>query len=114
MTTEEHQYIKNKIRLLRAEYKGTDAKKILDEAGHKCAICGRKDGEVYLFGPTLYLKKQLQFKVKIHIHVIRCEKKSIPVVFCDGCHLSYHLFNRLGPGAKFGRKALNKTVFRVK
>ena len=112
MTKETHQYIKNKIRALRGEYKGKDYKEIISNAGGKCSICRREDGDTYLFGPTLYLKKQIQFRVKIGIHVVRMESSTYNVLMCDGCHCSYHLFNRLGKAAKFGRKKLSATVYK--
>ena len=104
-------YIQGKIKSLRNEYRKKDGPKILKAAGHKCSICGKKDGEIYVFGPTHYLKKQISFKVKIHIHAIYVEGEILPVVLCDGCHLSYHLFNRLDRHANFGGKTLKKTIY---
>ena len=101
-----HYYIKKKIRALRGEYKGKDADRIIKEAGNKCCLCSKKNGEIGVFGPTHYLKKQISFKVRIHIHVIAAENVVHPVVFCDCCHLGYHLFNRLDPSADFGGKLI--------
>lgn len=103
---DEHHYIKKKIRSLRGEYKRPDGKSIISKAGGKCSLCNRGNGETYLFGPTHYLKKQISFKVHIHIHSIAADNNVYPIVICDGCHLAYHLFNRLDPSADFGGKTI--------
>lgn len=105
-------YIRSKIKSLRAEYRRDDAQQIIKAAGSKCSICGRKDGDNAVFGPTHYLKKQISFKVKVHIHVIHSDDNIIPCVLDDFCHLNYHLFNRLDRHADFGGKKLKDTIYR--
>lgn len=107
-----HHYIKSKLKSIRREYKGADAKKIISAAGCKCSLCGRKNGARALFGPTHYLKKQIIFRVGIHIHCIMWENVVYPVVICDACHLGYHLWNRLDMYANFGGMTLNSTLNR--
>lgn len=96
-------YFKSKIKALREEYTDADKVEIIKSKNGRCELCGRKDGAPYLFGPTHYIKKKILFKVHIHIHKIKSHGLVHKVVICDGCHLSYHLFNRLDPDAIFGK-----------
>lgn len=99
-------YFKSKIKALREEYIDADKIEIIKSKGGRCELCGRKEGDKYVFGPTHYIKKRVLFKVHIHIHKIKSHGDTHTVVICDGCHLSYHLFNRLDSDAKFGDKTI--------
>lgn len=105
-------YFKTRIRQLRQEYRKKDRDAIIAAAG-KCQMCERKDGDVFLFGPTHYLKKKIRFTVRLDIHVLDSTggPKSY-IVICDGCHCSYHLFNRLSEAAEFGTKKLSDTLYK--
>lgn len=103
-------YFKGKVNTLRMEYDNPDKVEIIKSKGGKCELCGRVEGDTYIFGPTHYIKKHVKFKVHIHIHVIKAEGVIHKVVTCDGCHLSYHLFNRLDHDALFGSKTLKDTL----
>jgi hypothetical protein len=107
-------YFKSKIGAMRREYRGREKERIIATVGSKCQICGRKNGDIFLFGPTKYIKKQIRFKVKVDIHVIDGGDREAPfyLVICDGCHLSYHLFNRLREDAEFGGKKLADTLYK--
>lgn len=105
-------YLKSKLKAISREYTRKDREAIIAAAGPKCPMCGRKNGDTFLFGPTNYLKQQIKFVVKMDIHVI--EGGNIGqrlVVICNGCHLSYHLFNRLGEDASMGDKKLSDTLY---
>ena len=99
-------YFRKKIKILREEYTDADRVEIIKSKGCKCELCGREDGATYLFGPTHYIKLRVKFHVKIHIHKIRYHDVVHKVIICDGCHLSYHLFNRLDMDASFGDKTI--------
>lgn len=104
-------YFRNRMRQLRGEYTAPDRQKIIDDAGGRCVLCKRKKGDGFAFGPTNYLKRRLLFKVYIDIHVIEGGPiKSHTVVMCCGCHMGYHLFNRLSEDAEMG-VPLSKTVY---
>jgi hypothetical protein len=106
-------YFKNRMRQLRGEYVANDRQAIIMAAGSKCAICGRVKGDEYTFGPTHYLKKKLLFKVYIDIHVIEGSVAAGKnVVLCCGCHMGYHLFNRLSEDADFGNQLVSETSFK--
>ena len=106
-------YFQSKLSAIRREYRRRDRDQIIHAAGNKCSVCGRKPGEEVLFGPTQYIKRRVRFKVKMDIHVIEGGgKKPINVTICDGCHLSYHLFNRLHEDAEFGPKRLKDTLYK--
>jgi hypothetical protein len=105
-------YFNTRLKQLRQEYKGTDKKKLVAAAGGKCQMCDRKNGDEFLFGPTHYLKRRLKFKVNIHIHVIKTASTTYNMVICDGCHMSYHLFNRLNEEAQFGNLSLSQTTYK--
>ena len=100
-------YFKGKIRDLRNEYTGSDAKAIVKSKGGKCELCGRKKGDEYVFGPTHYIKKKILFKVDIHIHKIISDGEVYKVVICGGCHASYHLWTKLDGAATFGDKTID-------
>ena len=105
-------YFKNRMRELDREYKGKD-KQIRIESAGECAMCGRKVGAKFLFGPTHYLKNKIKFKVGLDIHVVDgATMGENKVVLCDGCHMSYHLFNRLEEHAKIGTKTLGETLYK--
>lgn len=105
-------YFKRRMRMLRSEYTRTDRKAIIAAAGSKCPLCDRKEGDEFMFGPTAYLKKRIRFKVYLDIHVIEGSSfLNRNVVMCNGCHMSYHLFNRLAEDAEFGIR-IDKTIYR--
>jgi len=110
--TETMSYFKTRMRQLRGEYTGHDRQAIIAAAGNKCSICSRVKGDEYTFGPTHYLKKKLLFKVYLDIHVIEGGTPSGKVVLCVGCHMSYHLFNRLSEDAEFGNQSVAETSFK--
>lgn len=99
-------YFKSKIKALREEYTEADKVEIVRSHGGKCQLCNAKEGDTYIFGPTHYIKKRVKFKVHIHIHKIKSHGDVHKVVICDGCHLSYHLFNRLDVDAQFGNRTI--------
>ena len=99
-------YFKGKIRELRVEYTDLDKADIIKNKGGRCEMCGRKKGDVAVLGPSHYVKKQIVFKVQIHVHKIISDGTKYGIVICDACHVSYHLFNRLDPDAMFGTKSL--------
>lgn len=105
-------YFKSKLRAISREYMKRDRDLIIAQAGGKCTMCERKHGDMFLFGPTNYLKQQIRFAVRMDIHVIdsSISGKKL-VVLCSGCHLSYHLFNRLSEGASLGDKKLSDTLY---
>ena len=106
-------YFKSKLRALRNEYKKKDRAQVIAAAGGKCPMCHRRAGGIYIFGPTHYLKQKIKFKVELDIHVIESAIQGThPVVMCNGCHLSYHLFNRLSEDAKMGNKRLSQTLYK--
>lgn len=106
-------YFKSKMSILRREYKHKDRAEIIAAAGGECPICHREEGDIFVFGPTNYLKQQIKFRVRLDIHVIGGSTVGItPVVMCDGCHISYHLFNRLGEDAFMGNKKLSDTLYK--
>lgn len=106
-------YFKSKLRAISREYTKKDRDAIIAAAGNKCPMCGRKNGDIFLFGPTNYLKQQIKFVVKMDIHVIDSSVMGQKlVVLCSGCHLSYHLFNRLGEEAMMGDRKLGDTLYR--
>ena len=114
MQIPDHVYLKKKMRALRNECTGAELKAAILQHGNKCLMCGRTDGERYVFGPTKYVKSKLSFKVKIHIHMIKSDGTRYAMPICCGCHLSYHLFNRLDSDAMFGNKSLTQTVYKDK
>lgn len=103
-------YFKSKVKALRHEYTDADRVEIVKSKDSKCELCGRKNGDKYVFGPTHYVKKKILFKVNIHIHKIKTNGHIQKVVICDGCHLSYHLFNRLDSDALFGGKTIKSVA----
>lgn len=104
-------YFRNRMRQLRGEYTRPDRQQIIDAAGGRCVLCKRKKGDDFSFGPTNYLKRRLLFKVYIDIHTIDGGPMgSSKIVMCCGCHMSYHLFNRLSEDAEMG-VPLSKTVY---
>ena len=103
-------YFRSKVAALRKEYSNPDKVSIVHSKGGKCELCGRKEGDKYVFGPTHYIKKHIVFKVHIHIHVIKSGEDTHKVCVCDGCHLSYHLFNRLDHDAMFGNRTIKNTL----
>ena len=105
-------YFKTRIRELQREYKRRDARELIDAAG-KCAMCGRKSGDRFLFGPTNYLKKRISFKVSMQVHIVDgAAVGDNRVVLCSGCHMSYHLFWRLSEGAELGNVRLDKGLYK--
>ena len=104
------QYFKTKVKELRTEYKEKDAKAIVRSKGGKCELCGRRTGEVSVFGPTHYVRRRIVFRVKVHIHKIKAGGHISKVVICDSCHLCYHLFARLDPDAVFGDKTIRQVA----
>ena len=106
-------YFKSKLRAISREYTKKDRYAIIAAAGNKCPMCDRKEGDVFVFGPTNYLKQQIKFVVRMDIHVIDSSSMGQKlVVLCSGCHLSYHLFNRLGEDAVMGDKKLSDTLYK--
>ena len=108
-------YIRSKLKAISREYTRRDRDEIIASAGGRCTMetCRLKPGEWFVFGPTNYLKQQIRFKVNMDIHVI--DSSSVGrrlVVICSGCHLSYHLFNRLSEGADMGGKKLSDTLYK--
>jgi hypothetical protein len=107
-------YFKTRIKELDMEYSGRDREHLIREAG-KCAICDRTAGEQFVFGPTHYLKQKIRFKVGLDVHVIDGATMSQnKVVLCDGCHMGYHLFNRLDEEAELGKKLKDTLYARCK
>lgn len=105
-------YLKSKLRAISREYTRRNRDEIIAAAGNKCPMCGRKNGDKFLFGPTNYLKQQIKFSVVMDIHVIDgLESGQKLLVICNGCHLSYHLFNRLSEDAAMGGKKLSDTLY---
>lgn len=102
MNVPDHVYLKKKIRALGSECTSEEYKVATMSSSGKCVMCGRESGDKYTFGPTKYVKSKLSFRVKIHGHVIKSEGSRHTIAMCCGCHLSYHLFNRLDPEADFG------------
>lgn len=105
-------YFKRRMRMLRSEYTKTDRVAIITAAGARCPLCDRVEGDIFMFGPTAYLKKKIRFKVYLDIHVI--EDSALAnrnVVMCNGCHMSYHLFNRLAEDAEFG-VPIDSTIYK--
>jgi hypothetical protein len=112
MKTPEMIYFKTKIKTLRWEYNGKDRKSIIAKSGNKCSMCGRIPGDVFMFGPTHYIRKKIRFKVRMDVHIIEgMPGDKNKIVLCDGCHMSYHWFNRLSEDAEFGNKKLNETLY---
>jgi len=106
-------YFRRRMRMLRSEYTRPDRLAIIAAAGNKCSMCDRVDGDVFDFGPTAYLKKKIRFRFYIDIHVIEGSSFSNRnVVACSGCHMSYHLFNRLAEDAEFGGKKVSDVLYR--
>jgi hypothetical protein len=106
-------YLKGKLRAIGREYMKKDREQIIAASGNKCTICSRKNGDEFLFGPTNYLKQQIKFKVCIEIHVIDGSNNGRHlIVLCSGCHLSYHLFNRLSESADMGGQKLSQTLYK--
>ena len=104
-------YFRTRMKLLRQEYKAKDRRQIIKDAG-KCSMCERVHGDDFLFGPTHYIKKRIRFKVRLDVHVIEgMPKPNNRIVICDGCHISYHLFNRLEEEAEFGNTKLSENVY---
>ena len=104
-------YLKEKIRALRSEYTRPDRHDIIKSA-KKCAICSRKAGAIYIFGPTNYIKERLKFKIYLDVHTINGGGLGPrEVVLCTACHLNFHLFNRLSERAEFGKR-LSKTIYK--
>ena len=111
--TETMAYFKRRMRMLRAEYTRADRTKVIAAAGNECSMCERRSGDIFEFGPTHYLKKKIRFKVYIDVHVIEGGPMAgKPVVLCGGCHVSYHLLNRLSEDAEFGGTTISKTIYR--
>ena len=104
-------YFKRKIKALREEYTDADKVEIIKSKNGKCELCDRIDGDPYSFGPTHYIKYRILFKVHIHIHKIKSHGEVQKVCICDGCHLSYHLFNRLDSDASFGDKIVGEVAY---
>lgn len=105
-------YFKRRMRMLRSEYTKADRREVIAAAGNKCPLCDRVEGDIFMFGPTAYLKKKIRFRVYIDIHVIESSSFSNRnVVMCNGCHISYHMFNRLSEDAEFGVR-IDKTVYK--
>lgn len=104
-------YLRSRMRMLRGEYTASDRRKMVHETD-RCQLCGRKRGDEFIFGPTNYIKKRIKFRVYLDVHVIEggCEKAR-KIIICNGCHLGYHLFNRLSEDAEFGVR-ISKTVYR--
>ena len=63
-------YFKSKLKAISREYTRRDRMAIIKAAGLKCPMCDKKEGEIFLFGPTNYLKQQIKFIIKMDIHVI--------------------------------------------
>lgn len=106
-------YFKGKLKAISREYTKRDRDSVIAAAGGVCPMCDRKDGDIFIFGPTNYLKQQIKFYVRMDIHVIEGGGMgSKLVVICSGCHLSYHLFNRLGEEAVMGDKKLGETLYK--
>lgn len=106
-------YFRSKMYALHREYKKKDRNEIISAAGNQCPMCGRSEGDSYTFGPTHYLKRQLVFRVMMDVHVIDSSVHGQKtVVMCNGCHLSYHLFNRLSEDARMGDKKLSDTLYK--
>lgn len=106
-------YFKSKLSAISREYTKRDRAAIIAAAGNKCTMCDRKHGDEFLFGPTNYLKQQIRFKVYMDIHVIESSMLGRKlVVLCSGCHLSYHLFNRLSESADMGGQRLSNTLYK--
>lgn len=106
-------YFQVKLSAISREYRRKDRDHIIRAAGNRCAICGRKPGDEFLFGPTQYIKRRIRFPVTMDIHVVEGGgKKPVNVVLCSGDHLSYHLFNRLHEDAEFGPKRLKDTLYK--
>jgi len=106
-------YFKSKLKAIGREYIRRDRDTVISAAGGKCTMCGRKAGDYFTFGPTNYLKQQIKFKVNIDIHVIDGSGMGRQlIVICSGCHLSYHLFNRLSENADMGGKRLSDTLYK--
>jgi hypothetical protein len=106
-------YFKSKLSAISREYTKRDREAIIASVGNKCPMCDRKNGDIFLFGPTNYLKQQIKFKVRMDIHVISNSSMGQRlVVICNGCHLSYHLFNRLSEGADMGGRRLSDTLYK--
>lgn len=104
-------YFRNRMRQLRGEYTSADRQKLIQDAGGRCSLCKRQKGDDFSFGPTNYLKRRLLFKVYIDVHVIEGGPSGkATVVMCCGCHMSYHLFNRLSEDAEMG-VPLSDTVY---
>jgi hypothetical protein len=72
------------------ESNGFDLSKLNNE---KCSICGRKTGDFYELPPTPKNKAILKFKVKLQYHKFNNSSKII--IICHGCHLKYHLIEKI-------------------
>jgi len=103
-------YFKSKIQALRNEYTDADKIEIIKAKDGKCELCGRKEGDLAVFGPSHYIKKRIKFKVHIHIHKIVSHGDIHKIVVCDFCHTSYHLYSRLDPDALFGNKTIRQVA----
>lgn len=96
------EYIKKRLNLMRKEGNDKANKQKIDK-NTRCSLCGKKYGDKCTFGPTNYLKYAITFFVSIHFHrIVDLVTKKIYIPICDGCHLSYHLFERLEDIAEFG------------
>jgi hypothetical protein len=103
-------YFKSKIKALQAEYTDADRVEVIKGKGGRCELCGRREGDIALFGPTHYIKKRIKFKVHIHVHKIISDGVVHKVVLCSFCHASYHLFNRLDSDALFGNRTIGQVA----
>jgi hypothetical protein len=107
-------YLRDKIIALRKEYSEDDKASIIESKGGRCELCGRKEGDKYIFGPTHYIKKHVILRVHIHIHkLIDGAGNMQKVCICCGCHASYHLFNRLDNDAVFGDRKVHGNEYVV-
>lgn len=64
------------------------------EMKDKCEICSRKEGDNFVFSPRRKMNQDLSivFKVRLGLHYI---SKGKAITLCDGCHLTYHLFEAM-------------------